>query len=93
VKLHIYTFTIWTDDDDCMPPIYFRVSRDGCPQQHSSKELSEGYTWADYAEDGNLIGVEMLAPDDVELLDKIPTGSMKSEIRIHDNNPDDPLVL
>jgi hypothetical protein len=47
---------------------YLRV-RDG--QVSQTKEISEGVAFADYAADGFLLGIELLAPCNIEVLDRV----------------------
>jgi hypothetical protein len=47
---------------------YLRI-REGEVAQ--TKEVSEGRAFADYTEDGLLLGIELLAPCDLEVFDRI----------------------
>jgi hypothetical protein len=47
---------------------YLRV-REGKVKE--TKEVSEGVAFADYGEDGLLLGIELLAPCQVEVLDRL----------------------
>jgi len=47
---------------------YLRV-REG--KVSSTKEVSEGVAFADYSEDGRLLGIELLAPCSIEVMDRL----------------------
>ena len=47
---------------------YLRVRRG---EVAVTREVSEGKAFADYSEDGTLLGIELLAPCTVEVLDRV----------------------
>lgn len=55
--------------------VYFQI-REG--KSAKVKEFAEGTVLADYNKRGELLGVEMLAPCEVELLDAIAEGEPKT---------------
>lgn len=56
------------DQTGAMMAVYFQI-RIG--KVAATKEYKEGVAFADYDRDGNLLGVELLGPCEVEVLDKI----------------------
>jgi hypothetical protein len=52
----------------CVVAVYLRV-RSG--PVGKTEEIREGVAYADYAADGSLLGVELLGPCDVEVLERI----------------------
>lgn len=59
---------------------------------HETREISEGCVFADYAEDGLLIGIELLAPCQVEILDRITRGEPEPIQRFLRGSPPRELV-
>jgi hypothetical protein len=64
--------------------VYFRI-RDG--EAADTREFADGAAFCDYDRQGRLLGVELLAPCDIKLLDQITRGEPKAKTFIKKSVP------
>ncbi len=69
---------------------YLRV-REG--KVAETREVSEGIAFADYGADGSLLGIELLAPCNVELLDRLSEKEPEAVRRFLQEGARRPLVF
>jgi uncharacterized protein YuzE len=67
-KLEFKLEASFDDNSGRTVAVYLRV-RSGAVKE--TKELEEGIAYADYDADGSLLGIELLGPCDVAVLDRI----------------------
>ena len=59
----------------------------------TTKEVSEGAAFADYAADGRLLGIELLAPCSIEVMDRLGANEAESVRRFLRGGPPRELIV
>ena len=87
-----YSFDVETTVDNQtgeLLAVYFRVRK---AKVHQTIEIVDGYAYADYNRRGELIGIELLGPCDVSVVDKIRKADVAAKSFIRSSAPRGILV-
>lgn len=66
------------NDTGDLKAVYFRLRR-GAP--HETREFANGFAFADYSHEGYLLGIELLGPCSVTIVDRIAANESPADRR------------